>query len=844
MLFDMPHIDRQAQTAEVLRRQQCTVCPLKKFKKPDAPVPDKADILILSKPLWIRFTEKTTKVPTHHAWMIECTDPKTFAADSAEKNKISQSTIECCLGRKLDLIRKLKPKVVLAIGYEVFKKIEQAQGHTSHGDQHYIMFPSELDGHQFWLISVPDYNTEEIEREVMNVLPTLQRGLHTEPTVYKGNGFEGVECIVKTSELDAVFRDLRQNKQNAIDFEANTLRPYGKRVGKTWVPARLLSMAIGTFDRTFSFPMYHVQRPSSFDPKALLEHVRELIRSGNRLIAHHLELELEWLAYILGGSITMAGQYDDTEAQAYLIAGGQPIPKSLDALVRRYFGLDLKALSNIDRKQIEKYPLEKILRYNGGDTKWTEGLWNVQDKIVRSGKLDNMLYRVGGHVDRICATTLMQLNGIQPNNEAIEELTKLHKDPAMLYRKQFGQFDEIKRFQHLTQSEFNPASTPDILKLYKMNFWLPESETSTAGTVLDEVMDALPPDEPGHQITKLILDTRSESKIYGTTLAPLNPHDDHKNAGNAIWPDGLIHTNFNTLKTKTSRTSSDSPNMQNYPKDKIGTRNVIKVSGANHILVAIDYGQVEYRMIAGISGDAEMIRAILNGLDVHMYWAQELDKAFPGMFIKNPIPTCIKTDTNPECSCYKCQLKDFRQRCKSFWTFALCFGASVKKVAAGLGIPEHKKALLSKMIKDDFWGHHNGVKKWHDSLERDLQKKGYIINGVGRQLNGPLSHNQKLNFPIQSTASDIVIIAMSRLARMSVELNMPWLCPILNVHDDLSFSIPEEHFVEALDIILRIMLDMKPYPWLPVPLLAEVSTGYLWGNMKKFGEFSSADIAA
>ena len=190
---------------------------------------------------------------------------------------------------------------------------------------------------------------------------------------------------------------------------------------------------------------------------------------------------------------------------------------------------------------------------------------------------------------------------------------------------------------------------------------------------------------------------------------------------------------------------------------------------------AIDYGQIEYRLIAALSKDKEMIDAILNGLDIHGWWAKRLDVMFPGLFLKNP------GDQK--------EFDEFRNRCKNGLVFPLCFGSSNKAVGSNMKIKDQVKM---EQIGAEFWAKHKRVKQWHNEQHDFYRINGYVENAFGRKYRGNLGHNQIINYPIQGSASELVVIAMAKLVEMSVTMGKPWLASVMNIHDDLSFIVPDK----------------------------------------------------
>jgi DNA polymerase I-like protein with 3'-5' exonuclease and polymerase domains len=244
-------------------------------------------------------------------------------------------------------------------------------------------------------------------------------------------------------------------------------------------------------------------------------------------------------------------------------------------------------------------------------------------------------------------------------------------------------------------------------------------------------------------------------------------------------------------------------------------------------------------VIAALSKDPVMIEAILNGLDIHGWWATRLDEMFPGLFLKKQGLPCVK-QVDHSCQCDKCEFKAFRNKCKNGLVFPLCFGSQFDSIGENMGIADNEQAYNA--IGNEFWGKHKVVHQWQENLLLQMNKLNYIENAFGRRYRGPLKREQIINYPIQGTASDIVTRAMVRLCKLSVQTKLKYLQPVINIHDDLCFYIPEEKLNDALAEIIPVMLDTRPLTFMPIPLLAEVAVGTHWANTKEIGTFSSEDL--
>jgi DNA polymerase-1 len=294
--------------------------------------------------------------------------------------------------------------------------------------------------------------------------------------------------------------------------------------------------------------------------------------------------------------------------------------------------------------------------------------------------------------------------------------------------------------------------------------------------------------------------------------------------GSLIYPDGHLHPNFNTTFTETGRLSCDEPNAQNYPSrnDKWVRRSIVAPKG--HLMVAIDYGQLEACTGAMCSKDKYLVDALWNDYDIHMEWAVK---------IAQKMTSLVGGDSglnDPKI------MKKFRSLVKNKMVFPAFFGASYESVCAYLcsGTGQNVSQILVDDIMDEFWSTFDGMKKWQDKTMKRYYDIGYVETLRGRRHYYPLTRNQAVNMPIQGTAAELVCDAMNRLSMIAVETDKWYLHPVLNVHDDLTYFIPEEEpiFSDAIDTISREMLTFEGYPGVNVPFSIEISIGKNWADLK------------
>ena len=307
-----------------------------------------------------------------------------------------------------------------------------------------------------------------------------------------------------------------------------------------------------------------------------------------------------------------------------------------------------------------------------------------------------------------------------------------------------------------------------------------------------------------HEIVRLILDWREKSKIKSTYLDTLGP---------LRRSDGRVHTTYNQTITATGRLSSSDPNLQNIPtRSELGrTVKTAFSAGEGSVFLAVDYSQIELRLLAHLSGDEHLVRAFNEGEDFH---AETAARVF-GVPVSEVTP-------------------DLRSRAK-----AVNFGIVYGQQAYGLSQSLHISMAEARDMIDRYYEAYPGVRTFLDNVVARAKQTGYAETMYGRRRHIPelkaknpqlrgFGERTAMNHPMQGTAADIIKIAMARVSRRLEEEGFA-AHMILQVHDELDFECPVDE-VERLTAMVRDV--MEHVVDLRVPLIAEASTGVTWADAK------------
>ncbi|MDT8368004.1 MAG: DNA polymerase I [Longimicrobiales bacterium] len=352
--------------------------------------------------------------------------------------------------------------------------------------------------------------------------------------------------------------------------------------------------------------------------------------------------------------------------------------------------------------------------------------------------------------------------------------------------------------------DFNLNSTPQLREVLFERLGLPVIKRTRTGPSTDAtVLEELAAD--GHEVPRRMLEYRELEKLRSTYVDAL-PRLVRRETGR-------LHTSFNQTVAATGRLSSSEPNLQNIPiRTELG-REIRRgfVAPEGHLLLGVDYSQIELRVLAHFSGDEAFVTAFREGQDVHRRTASVIFD----------VPVDEVTDRQ-------------RAQAKTI-NFATLYGQGAFSLARHLGVPRGE----AQAFIDDYFERFAGVRTFLDAQVEQAREVGYVETLMGRRRYIPelKSGNWNIrqfgervaqNTPIQGTAADLIKEAMldvdAALSESGTAARM-----LLQVHDELLFEVPEAE-VEA---VREIVVDrMERAVALEVPVVAEAGAGRTWYDAK------------
>lgn len=533
--------------------------------------------------------------------------------------------------------------------------------------------------------------------------------------------------------------------------------------------------------------------PEQLSREYVLEKLKPLLESPeHKKVGQNLKYDKNVLANY---DINLQGIEFDTMLESYVF-NSTGSRHDMDSLSVRYLShktTKFEEIAGKGKKQLtfNQIPLEKAAPYAAEDADITlrlhQTLWSkleAEPKLVELFKTVELpLVSILSKIERtgvLIEPSMLEKQGIE-----IGERLSLLEETA---HKEAGKEFNLRSPKQVGEVLFEDLNLPSLRKT-------PKGEPSTAEEVLVELANK-------HELPRLLLKHRGLSKLkssYTDTL-PLMRHKET----------GRVHTSYHQAGTVTGRLSSADPNLQQIPIKNEDGRRIRKafIAPEGYKIVAIDYSQIELRIMAHLSGDQSLLTAFSEGRDIHKATAAEV------------FGVSLDEVTSEQ-----------RRRAKAV-NFGLIYGMSAFGLSTELGVTRNE----AQHYMDIYFERFPGVLKYMETTREKAHDVGYVETIFGRRLylpdinarNGAVrkaAERAAINAPMQGSAADIIKKAMIKVAAW-IEANAADSVKLLmQVHDELVFEIKETE----LETIKTALIDeMQSAAELTVPLLVEAGVGDNW----------------
>lgn len=795
-----------------LKEKHCTNCDLYKgCKTPDmSPIgPDDAEIYILGEGPSERddlmgrpFKGQSGEILNYILEYLKL-NPEKIRFNNAVNCKIKKDgatelQINACRPKVFDDIRKVKPKIIIAMGNIAIKTLFNRSEPGIHGWRGLFIPMQEFncwvlpvypmskilkdgvsDNNYQWVKGTNHTDTLRVLKEDLSIIPDLINIPLPKVKSYK------IVHLLKFDEVMKFFDMANKKDFFVFDYETIGLKPYFEE-------SCILTSSF-TFDgeTVYVLPIsyyYYLDKKkywNSAQEQTILNKLRELLTNPNsRKGMHNSVFEMEWSKAILGIDIV---NVEDSMLQKYILDCRNGT-SSLDFLAFVNYGITWKIYPDSIMSNLTQLPLPELLDYNGKDSIFEYRLFKLQETALNKNKVLNEVYYE--QVETAITIADIQYKGACTNEQSRDNLLKGY----VIHRKNLEQeilnLDSVKEFRakygKVPALKSNSKDIPAIL--FKIEGLDSFKKTDKGNCSVDK--EVLMQYASKSEFCELLLKFREYSGIEGKIL---------KSYTECVFPDGKYHTNFYPIET--GRLGSSNINLQNLDKRKHPEIRQIIVAPDGYVLIIFDYAQLEARVLAALSNCRNLIDAIKTGYDIHLAKTYEI---WGEDFIKKLSPKEIKAR---------------RYKTKNEYVFPSFYGAKPKSVAKWLDISE----THAQNLQDKLWSDFPEIKEWQNRLLKIYEKKRYVEIPPGRRRYAPLTVNEILNTPVQGGAASIVSKVMNKIRKRGY-----WV--YLNCHDELVTCVKERQAKHSMQEIQGIM-QIKQYDFMgDTPLVVEGSVGFDWYN--------------
>ncbi|GAA5187084.1 DNA polymerase I [Ferrimonas gelatinilytica] len=594
------------------------------------------------------------------------------------------------------------------------------------------------------------------------------------------------ELILSESQLDSWIARLKEAPLFALDTETTSI---------DYMEAELVGLSFAVeASKAAYLPVAHDYEgaPQQLDRERVLAKLKPLLEDVDaKKVGQNLKYDMSVLAKY---GITLRGIAFDTMLESYCF-NSTAGKHNMDDLALKYLGhktihFEEIAGKGAKQKTFNQIPLEQAAPYAAEDADITLRLH--QHLMPRLEALEGPL-----RVFRELEMPLVPIMSQMERHGVRLDCDKLHQQSSEIAAK----LTQLESQAHEIAGEvFNLGSTKQLQTILfdKLNCPVIKKTPKGAPSTAEEVLQELALDYP---LPKVILEHRSLAKLKNTYTDKLPQ---------MVKGEGRVHTSYHQAVTATGRLSSSDPNLQNIPIRSEEGRRIRQafIAEPGCCLLAIDYSQIELRIMAHLSQDPGLLDAFAHGKDIHRATAAEVFE----------VPFDEVTTEQ-------------RRRAKAV-NFGLIYGMSAFGLAKQLGIPRYE----AQAYIDTYFERYPGVLAYMDRTRAQAREDHYVETLMGRRLHLPeinarnkmrqqAAERTAINAPMQGTAADIIKKAMILVDEYLQQQESSEIRLLMQVHDELVFEVQEEKLAAHQKVLCELMEQAAE---LDVPLIAEAGSGCNW----------------
>ncbi|MGR5235886.1 DNA polymerase I [Vibrio alfacsensis] len=595
------------------------------------------------------------------------------------------------------------------------------------------------------------------------------------------------ETILDEASFNAWLDKLKAAELFAFDTETDSL---------DYMIANLVGLSFAIDEGIAAYvPVAHdyLDAPQQLDRDWVLEQLKPILEDDAQAkVGQNLKYDASVLARY---GIEMKGIKHDTMLASYVYnsVGGKHDMDSLALRFLQHSCISFEQIAGKGKNQLtfNQIELDQASPYAAEDADVTLRLHN---RLFANIEQDEKLKTVYEEIEMPLVPVLSR---IERTGVLIDDM-KLGAQSVEIA----ARLEELeKKAYEVAEQEFNMNSPKQLQAILFEKMGLPVVKKTPSGTpsTNEEVLQELALDYP---LPKLILEYRGLAKLKSTYTDKLpkmiNPST------------GRVHTSYHQAVTATGRLSSTDPNLQNIPIRNEEGRRIRQsfIAPTGYKILAVDYSQIELRIMAHLSDDQALLDAFRHGKDIHAATAAEI----------------MGVDIDQVSS-------EQRRRAKAV-NFGLIYGMSAFGLAKQLGIPRGE----AQVYMDKYFERYPGVMQYMEDTRSAASEQGYVETIFGRRLHLPeiksrngmrrkAAERAAINAPMQGTAADIIKKAMLLVDQWIQEEGHGRVKLLMQVHDELVFEVEESSLFEIESKVQNLMESAAE---LKVPLVADAGHGDNW----------------
>ncbi|MGL4830244.1 MAG: DNA polymerase I, partial [Vibrio sp.] len=595
------------------------------------------------------------------------------------------------------------------------------------------------------------------------------------------------QTILNEQDFNLWLEKLQQAELFAFDTETDSL---------DYMVANLVGMSFAVAEGEAAYlPVAHdyLDAPQQLDRAWVIAQLKPLLEDESKAkVGQNLKYDASVIARY---GVELRGIRHDTMLQSYVYnsVGGKHDMDSLALRFLQHSCISFEQIAGKGKNQLtfNQIDLQEAAQYAAEDADVTLRLHQRISPLIEQDSKLAQVYR------EIEMPLVPVLSRIERTGVMIDDMLLSAQSQEIALR-----LDELeKKAYELAGQPFNLSSPKQLQTILFEQMKLPVLQKTPSGTpsTNEEVLQELALDYP---LPKVLIEYRGLAKLKSTYTDKLpkmiNPNT------------GRVHTSYHQAVTATGRLSSTDPNLQNIPVRNEEGRRIRQAFVAPHgwKIMAVDYSQIELRIMAHLSGDQALLDAFREGKDIHAATAAEI--------IGVPIEQVSSEQ---------------RRRAKAV-NFGLIYGMSAFGLAKQLGIPRGE----AQEYMDKYFERYPGVMQYMEDTRSRAAELGYVETIFGRRLHLPeitsrngmrrkAAERAAINAPMQGTAADIIKKAMLLVDEWIQREGDGRVKLLMQVHDELVFEVEESSLSEIESKVQRLMESAAE---LAVPLVAEAGHGDNW----------------